>query len=287
MATFVRRIRQEAGWPPRLRRAPQCRRIRDLCPLAGRLLSRIGLREPAKLAPHDCAKARAGNRWRIALGSARCSGIPLKSALSGRAGPGRDPQRYLQGLHQLFRLDYDWRVDLGLNIIATPRAHFWRRSGLVDRRRGAVHRTSRPLVIIARDPYRCDRIWRVRLRDRAGGPPRSAISCARGIVAFLLGNATFLIVPAVVFTSTGMDNRVQVAGALGVAMIFVRAFPLRSEPSPASAGDVFSITHCHHERCGLRDCRRSNDYWGEAPALQEAYLAAARADLARCRPIRP
>jgi hypothetical protein len=97
---------------------------------------------------------------------------------------------------------------------------------------------------------------------------------------FLLGNATFLIVPAVVFTSTGMDNRVQVAAAIGVAMIFVSlvAFAARLMPARRRAV-VFSIIIALVGAISFSRLSAIEAYWAHAPQAQARVLTAARADL--------
>ena len=44
-----------------------------------------------------------------------------------------------------------------------------------------------------------------------------------GSATFILGHAVFLVVPWITFSSTGMDNRMHVAAAIGAAMMFAAA----------------------------------------------------------------
>jgi hypothetical protein len=100
------------------------------------------------------------------------------------------------------------------------------------------------------------------------------------VAAFLLGNATFLIVPAVVFTSTGMDNRAHVAAAVGVAIIFTACMAIITKPFPRRARDlVFNVTIVTVTASAFVRLASVEKYWAEAPAMQYRILRAARADL--------
>jgi hypothetical protein len=95
-----------------------------------------------------------------------------------------------------------------------------------------------------------------------------------GFAAFLLGNAVFLIVPYIAFTPTGIDNRTQVAAALGAALIFTAILSVISIRPRAFAAVVALITAAAFARLSMIE-----NYWAEAPALQERILSAARIDL--------
>src|SRR4029078_5692352 len=101
-----------------------------------------------------------------------------------------------------------------------------------------------------------------------------------GIATFILGNATFLIVPAVVFTSTGLGNRVHVAAAIGVAMMFVSAIAYATSAAPHRhrqtlfCAAIAVITAAAFARLATVEL-----YWAEAPALQERILTSAHDDL--------
>lgn len=220
--------------------------------------------------------------WPIVAGIAVVGLLALaalyKVVSSGRAGPVMDPQRYLLGIHQLFRLDYDWHLDSGLNLIATPRAYFaapviglW--SGakeLVSGRAGVVEAAvAIAIAVIA--------FWRLRgAEQRYAAKPLLLV----GVAAFLLGNATFLVVPAVVFTSTGVDNRVQVGGAIGVAMIFVALLCFAMNLAPVRSRAVaFATMVALIGALAFARVAQIERYWAEAPALQRQVVIAARADL--------
>jgi hypothetical protein len=122
--------------------------------------------------------------------------------------------------------------------------------------------------------------WRLDMQRSSEESPSPRRLLLLGLAAFLLGNATFLIVPAVVFTSTGMGNRVYVAAAIGVAMILTAVIAFA-----AGAGGerhhrrVFSIMIAAISALAFLRLATIERYWAEAPALQEQVLAAARADL--------
>ena len=222
-------------------------------------------------------------KWRIAAAATAVVALVLlafayKYIASGRAGSVGDPRRYLLGLRQLVRLDYDWRTDSGLNILATPRAHFvepilgwWKAAKMLVSGQAGIAVSAVAVITAALV------LWQLAGSEQRHGS-RSLLFL--GIAAFVLGNATFLIVPAVAFTSTGMDNRVQVAAAIGVAMIFVWIIGVAVEAAPierkaaAFAGVVALISALSVTR--IEQIER---YWAEAPALQQQVLRAARADL--------
>ena len=198
---------------------------------------------------------------------------------SGRAGPVADPKRYILGLHQLFRFDYDWRVDSGLNIIATPEAYFlkpvegwWTGAASVASGEAGWEITGVAVLIGAIG------LWRLAGRNEERSAPRHLLLL--GIAAFLLGNAIFLIVPAVTFTSTGMDNRVQVAAAIGVAIIFTALLSmgiglLRRQHRAIAFAAVVAILGA----VGFVRIAEIENYWAAAPRLQQRVLSSARVDL--------
>lgn len=234
-------------------------------------------------------KSKVRRDWRaLAAAAAVLATLILafvyKFLSSGRAGHVGDLKRYLNGLHQLFRVDYDWRVDSGLNVVATPKTHFWAPiegwwtgaklllSGKADVEVSAIALLIAGLAI-----------WRLASAREA----RSASSrlLLLGGAAFLLGNAIFLIVPAVVFTSTGIDNRVHVAAAIGVAMIFAALIELaiRAVPVPYRAL-TFSTLLAAISATAFARLAAIERYWTEAPALQHRVLNAARVDLRHLPP---
>ena len=238
-------------------------------------------------------------RWRRsngAVGGPLISGAALVLALimlafvyklvfSGRAGPVADPERYLLGLRQLFRVDYDWRVDSGLNILATPRTHFWAPlegwwTGAGALLGGAISFEVAAIAIL----IAAVAAWRLRATEaeRPSHPRRLLLP---GIAAFLLGNATFLIVPSVVFTPTGMDNRVHVAAAIGVAMILAGLIFLGTNAlPPRHRGITFCAVIAVISASAFARMSTIERYWADAPALQRKVLTAARADLQRLPP---
>jgi hypothetical protein len=231
-------------------------------------------------------RAAAATRWRLAMSTTAVLGLLIlaivyKVAVSGRAGPVGDPTRYLLGLHQLVRLDYDWRTDSGLNIVATPRAHFWEPvAGWWAGAKALISGDAGLEVIAISLLIAALACWRLSAseHDRPRSGRRQLLLL--GIAAFLLGNATFLIVPAVAFTSTGIDNRVQVAAAIGVAMVFASLLCIASRAVAGPRRRLgFAAVIALVVAVGFVRLSGIEGYWADAPALQKRVLGAARADL--------
>jgi hypothetical protein len=225
---------------------------------------------------------RSGSRDRWAILIALCIialvlAVFLYKLASGRAGAIGDPRRYLLGLHQLVRTDYDWRLDSGLNLMAMLQAYFaaplwgwWRGvETLVTGQSGSAVAVIGAFVAIVA-------WWRLRSEKPLG----SRRLLLLGIATFLLGHATFLIVPSIAFTSTGMGNRVQVAAAIGVAMILVSLVAFAGNLLPRQLRDsAFAAVIAIVAVAAFARLAAIERYWAEAPALQERVRSAARADL--------
>lgn len=218
-------------------------------------------------------------RWWAVLSCAAAAtlilaAIAYKVLLSGRAGPIADPERYLAGLRQLIRPDYDWHVDSGLNVFAMAQAYFWAPvrgwgTGAISLLTGrSGFEVTLLAVVIAAVTFWC---LATTGNDNSLKPMRLLLL---GIAAFLLGHAVFLIMPYIAFTSTGIDNRTQVAAALGTALIFTAILSVVSIRPRAFAAVVALITAAAFARLS-----RIENYWAEAPALQQRILNAAKTDL--------
>ena len=226
------------------------------------------------------------DRWRkaapaIAVVLVVAIGILYKIAFSGRAGPIGDANRYLAGLYQLVRPDYDWRVHSGLNIVAALRAYFWFPvSGWASGALTLVSGRAGPSVSAIAAVIAVLSWWRV----GSDGNPVEKQSLKRlllvGAAIFLLGHAIFLIVPAIHFSATGIGTRVQVAAAIGAAMIFVAIIGIATRlipwPHPRSTMALLITAATVPSFVRLAEIER---YWTEAPRLQERVLSAARSDL--------
>lgn len=201
-----------------------------------------------------------------------------KLLYSFRSAGADDPQRYALGLRQLFRIDYDPRVDSGLNIFAALRTYFW--APLAGWRSGAealVTGSAGFAVVLLSLVVAGVGWWRIRTARGLRGDRRRLLLL--GFVAFLLGNAIFLVVPAVVFTVTGIGNRFQVAAALGVAAIYAAAFLLLARIGGRYGGLVFASLVALASAAALARLAAIEAYWAHAPALQADLLRAARSDL--------
>jgi hypothetical protein len=207
--------------------------------------------------------------------------VLAKFAMSDRA-PAPQLTRYMKGLTQFVRLDYDWRTDYSLNIFAALDVHFWwpilgwarGTEALIE---GALGWTEAAVAVIAA----LLAFWRIR---SAAAPLARPWSNRRllllGAAAFVLGHAAFVIAPSIFFSPTGMANRALVAGAVGVALIFVAV--VRS--AGGLGGDtraplMFSAAIAIIVFLGTLRILQIANYWAEAPAIAERILTAARSDL--------
>lgn len=208
--------------------------------------------------------------------------VLAKLAASDRAGFVADPQRYLQGLRQLVRTDYDWRFDSSLNLFAAIAVHFWMTlAGWADgagRLLAGQAGSAATAVALAAGALG---LWRARQRPgerRAAGPGRLFLL---GAIAFVLGHAAYLVVPSIVFAPTGMGNRALAAAAPGVALIFVSAAGLAARTAPLRLREpAFALLVAAIAAAGIGRTAHVLDHWAAAPALQRAILERARADLA-------
>jgi hypothetical protein len=230
---------------------------------------------------------RAGLRdWRRTIAPAAVlaiflCGIAFK-LLSSRASGTADIHRYLAGAYQLIRPDYDWRVDSGLNLFAAANLYAWMIPrdwacalwGLLTGRSGAaVVGIAAPIAVLA--------CWRLRKPHSNHEMPLLRLLLI-GVAAFLLGHATFVIVPAILFTPSGIDNRVLVAAATGYAMILAALVALAARAAPARLRNGgFTIAIVVLALAEVARLETIDGYWAQAPDRQNQVLAAARTDLAR------
>jgi hypothetical protein len=101
-----------------------------------------------------------------------------------------------------------------------------------------------------------------------------------GCAAFVLGHAAFVIAPSIFFSPTGMANRALVAGAVGVALIFVAVVRyVGGLAGEARAPLIFSAATAIIVFLGTLRVLQITSYWAQAPAIEGRILAAARSDL--------
>lgn len=208
--------------------------------------------------------------------------VLFKLAVSDRAAAVGDPDRYLQGLKQLVRTDYDWRVHSSLNIFAALDVHF--RATLIGWAEGAGRlATGRAgaLATLVALASAGSALWRARrLPDEQGGIGPSRLFLL-GVAAFALGHAAFLIVPSIVFAPTGIGNRALAAAAPGAALIFVSAAVLLARAAPRRLRKpAFAVIVAAMALSGIARIAQILDFWAEVPERQQAILERARADLA-------
>lgn len=190
--------------------------------------------------------------------------------------------RYMKGLNQLVRPDYDWRTDYSLNIFAATDVHFW--WPMLGWVRGAQALIRGELgwgaataaLVAALLAY-----WRI---HSAGSPRAARWSDTRllllGIATFVFGHAAFVIAPAIFFSPTGMANRALVAGAVGVALIFLAAARYAANIAGEKRRSfAFSSAIAAVASLGTLRTLQIANYWTQAPAIEEKILNAARSDL--------
>jgi hypothetical protein len=207
--------------------------------------------------------------------------VLAKVAISDRP-PSPQMTRYVKGLIQLVRPDYDWRTDYSLNIFAAVDVHFW--LPVLGWVRGAEALFGGALgwaAAAAAVAAALLTFWRIR---SAGVPLAEPWSNRRllllGGVAFVLGHAAFVIAPSIFFSPTGMANRALVAGAVGVALIFVAVVRCAGAlGGGARAPLIFSGAIALIVFLGTLRVLQITNYWADAPAIEERILAAARSDL--------
>lgn len=209
--------------------------------------------------------------------------VLFKLAVSDRAGPIAEPARYVQGLRQLVRTDYDWRLDSSLNLFAALSVHFWMTvtgwaEGAVRLLEGRAGAAAAAVALAAGALA----LWRARRlpgEDRGLGPGRLVLL---GAGAFVLGHAAFLAVPSIVFAPTGMGNRALAAAAPGAALILVSAAALAARAVPDRLREpAFALIVAAIAVAGTARITQILDHWAAAAALQRTILDRARTDLAR------
>lgn len=228
-----------------------------------------------------------GGDWRraalplLAVVAAVVVAVLAKSAVSDRGQLPADAGMYWQGLIQLVRPDYDWRFDSGLNIFAAAVAHFWHPlAGWAQSAARLASGAFDPVGLAAAGAIAGLAVWRLRRTDARddGMGPRSLFLL--GAAAFLLGHATFLIVPAILFTPTGMGNRVLVAAALGAALIMVALVRTAAQVAGPKWGKTgFGAAIGLVALLGAGRVAEVAGFWVDAARVQERTLAVAARDL--------
>jgi hypothetical protein len=212
----------------------------------------------------------------------------LKAAVSDRVIRSDTPiatAKYI--VHEFLRLDYDWRVDYGLNAKAGLVVNFW-------------HTIALPFRSLTRLP--ASDIWFEALfaglliaaivfwRLRSGGPSvagarSSLLLVATGFAVFCLGYAVFLASGHLSFSPAGIGNRTAVAAALGIAAIIVGLAHLAARATPSRVqAQVFAAILAMVAALGSVAMSEIGHHWVVAYAKQQAILRSARSDLADVMP---
>ena len=201
----------------------------------------------------------------------------LKVLLSERARLMK-PYDYLVGAYRFFSPSYDWRVDYGPNIFAALDVYVWQ---TIIRWPGALTKlvsgglsfpTLAVVVLVGLIVFQ---------RMSSGDEARPKRLALVGFATFLLGHAVFLVLPGLMFSPSGLANRVSVAAAPGVAMLIVAALIFLASTLPsrwrrkAIAMSVTLVVIAAMARLAFVE-----DHWAEASRLQNRILASAKRDLA-------
>ena len=191
-------------------------------------------------------------------------------------------QRYVKGLIQLVRPDYDWRTDYALNVFAAAEVHFW--SPLLGWLRGVQALVRGDLGWVDAAAALAAALlafWRIRLPESSSAKPWSNGQLALlGLATFVLGHAAFVIVPSIFFSPTGIANRALVAGAVGVALVLVAGVRyLASLAGGRHQSLVFAAVIAVIAFVGTLRVLQIANYWTEARPIADKILAAARSDL--------
>lgn len=222
--------------------------------LAWRSLPAGGAGKAAAILAPAAAVAFAG--FAKALVSGRAQAVPVTAAL--------------------FRWDYDWRTDYGLNLFAALHVNF---VATAERwLAGVTHiGTFPPIVLVASAIAAGLTYWRL-AKAKDAGQPRHLLLL--GLLTFFAGYGVFLFTDEIMFSPNGIANRVSVAAALGVAMIIVsliafveRLLPMRIR-SAAFASIIAVLTFV-----GTASTASSAAYWTKAAELQARFLVDVRRDL--------
>jgi hypothetical protein len=231
-----------------------------------------------RLAPAVSAPAPAGARLVLFLGAdvAVLAGVlAYKVVAAVQTGVPTDYPKYV-----LWLLTGTLVTNLGTYGLDLPRVTWW-----------AVRSTGWPsilagggigvatLAVVRRAAVGSD-LWSIRSRDWI----RLA---AAGLATLLAGYAIFLFVARILFTSTGINNRVSIAGAIGSAAVLVAACGIVARLAgrrPAWRASIFAALVGAVCLSGAITNAALADRWADAWQRQRAVLADVRAHVPRPAP---
>jgi len=204
--------------------------------------------------------------------------------LTQRSAEFADPHDALQMVRVFLAPHYDWRVSYGLNAFAAMQIYFL--YNLRDWSAVLVWLLTGKLGLLVTAIALATGIlawWRLRQpedRELPGSHPGRLLLI--GLAIFVLGHATFLIVNSIMFSPTGIGNRVLVGGAVGAALILVALleFALRAAP-PSFRKSLFGLLIALLAASAVGRLELIERFWAEAPELQKRVLHAAKRDLAQ------
>ena len=204
----------------------------------------------------------------------------VKGAVSNRLET--RPGAYLVEARTFFRSGYDWRHDYGLNLFAALDVHYpatiaaWTRE-FVEIFAGRVGVS----VLIAASAAGALTFWRIARANRRDRAPLW-ILFVLGLTTWVFGHGVFLVTEEIMFSPSGIANRVLVAAAIGVGMILVAFIACMAGVLPDHLRlPSFAFVIAFVVFVGTAQIARAASYWVDAAVAQKRFLSTARADLYR------
>jgi hypothetical protein len=192
------------------------------------------------------------------------------------------PAAYLDQAMNFFSPRYDWRTDYGLNLFAALDVHFratcaaW----LATVHDLSTERVATPVVAVGIIAAGLS-FWRLSADQEDKTRSGLLRPFLIGLAAWIFGHGVFLVTEEIMFSPTGIANRVLVAAGIGVAIIIATGWAWATQLVPeklrlSSFAGVLAallfIAFCQTERAAA--------YWVSAAGDENRLLAAARNDLA-------
>ena len=213
----------------------------------------------------------------IVLAVAIATALGVKVLLSERARL-VPPYDFLVGAYRFFSPDYDWRTDYGPNVFAAFDVYVWQTLiGWTAAAGSLLSGDFRPahavivMIIIGLITYQ---------RMSSGDKIRPKRMALIGLVIFLLGHAVFLVLPGLMFSPTGLANRVSVAAAPGLAMLACALLAFTAVPVPLQwRRRAIAVLIAIAATVGMTRLAIVEEHWAMASRVQERILQAAKKDL--------
>lgn len=191
-----------------------------------------------------------------------------------------DLDTYAKGLVRLVSPDYDWRTDSSLNLFAAAEVYFWHPFAGGARALGAAFDGRLGwLPIAAGVAVAALALWRLAAVPEAGGKRAPGRMILIGAAIFLLGHATFLLTPQIMFSSTGVANRMLVAAAPGTALILAGLVRLAVELPAGRRSWPYAAAIAVLCLVGSWRVEQIYAHWADARQIHAAAFSSASSDL--------